>query len=520
MYRRSLLCVALLGLLCWPGTCVRAQRLADRLIVRYTQMPKAPAPARRLADGVVLLTYADSATAAGAYRRLRTDPSVDAVQFDHRVTFRAEPDDPLYARQENLARAGFPQAWDLTTGGATGDGYNIVTAVLDGGFDVAHEDLVGNLWVNPGEVAGDGIDNDGNGLVDDVNGYNYAGDSGTYTEDTHGTAVAGLLGAVGDNGLGITGGNWSAQLMLLEITTVSDIIAAYQYIIDRRVAFNTSGGARGDLIVSTNASFGIEGATCAEFPVWGSMYDRLAEAGILTAASVSNVAENVDTYGDMPTDCPSDGLIAVANAGIDEQLHPSSAFGPTVVDLAAPGEGSYSTRPGDRYSTFGGTSAAAPYVTAAISLLYATPCPTLQVQLLRDPAGAARRVREALLATTVARAGLAGLTVTGGTLDVYAAQQMVLADCVEDLAEFSVTAVAPNPSDGRLTVFTDAAALSERTTVWAYDTAGRRYGPLAFGRGRAGGATVTLDLSGLAAGAYVVEVVDGARRGRGRCIIF
>ncbi len=506
-------------------TCARAQRMADRLIVAYTseapvKKARGDAQRRALAPDIDLLHFTDSAAAAKAYQRLRVAPGVRALQYDYRVTWRAVPDDPLYARQENFGRAGFETVWEKQTGGRTAGGVPIVTAVLDGGFATDHEDLVANLWRNPGEVAGDGIDNDGNGYVDDLHGWNFIGDTASYDADPHGTAVAGLLGAVGNNGIGVTGANWDASLMLLEISTVADIIAAYQYIIDQRTAFRESAGRRGAFVVVTNASFGIEGATCSDYPVWGGMYDRLGAAGILTAASVSNVAEDVDAIGDVPTDCPSEFLLAVTNLGVSDGLFPSAGYGRTVVDLAAPGEGSYSTRPNNGYAPFGSTSAAAPYVAGAVALLYATPCPAVAALTDRDPPAAARLVRDALLASTVSRPSLAGRTVTGGSLDVAAARDVLLFSCVSDTGPLEVLSVVPNPSDGRMTVLTSATALSSTAAVVVYDMAGHAVVRPRTDRVAGNEVGVTIDISRLPAGYYVVELRDGDRVARAPCIIF
>ena len=255
MVRRIL---PLIILLCAAG--LPAQRIDTQLLCAWSNTPHAEKAAARytivrIAAGVDLLTFPDVKSAAAAIVRLSVDPSVSSVQYNWYVTPRVQPDDPAYPRQPNLARAGYEEAWDLTTGGSSPDGRTIVTAILDAGFDVNHEDLLNRLWVNEEEIDGDGLDNDGNGLVDDLHGWNFIGGTPAYPANTHGTQVAGVIGAAGNNGLGISGTNWNSRLMLFAINTVADIVAAYQYIVDQRERYNQSGGTRGGLRRSYQCQF-------------------------------------------------------------------------------------------------------------------------------------------------------------------------------------------------------------------------------------------------------------------------
>ena len=457
-----------------------------------------------IARGVFTLQYPDGPSAEQAYRKFLTDPSVAGVQYNTPVEFRRLPDDPRYGTSDNLARAGFPEAWDVTTGGTTAAGDRIVVAILDAGFDTDHEDLRDNLWQNPGELPGNGLDDDGNGFIDDLNGWNFADSSATHPADPHGTQVAGIIGARGDNGTGITGTNWDVDLMLFSIRTVADIIAAYTYIIEQRTLYEQTGGASGAYVVATNASFGIEGATCADYPTWGAMYDALGEVGILTAASVVNVPRNVDTFGDMPTDCPSDFLIGVTNVGADDNLFPSAGFGLEHVDLAGPGEGSLTTRPGNRYATFGSTSAAAPYVSGAIALLHSVPCLSLASLAADDPAAFAISVREQLLKSVRRRPGLRTTTASGGILNVASAVDLLQTACMEREQAVSIDAAFPNPTDGKVTFRLSRPIEVASGTAGAIDGLGRIIGlpgPVAV---REYSEEVTVNLAELPQGWYLV----------------
>ncbi|WP_116105582.1 S8 family peptidase [Lewinella sp. IMCC34191] len=509
-----------LCLLLGVAASARAQRIATELICAWQPganyakvLSLSRVETESIAENITLLRFPDAISATGRLASLQKDSRVSAVQYNYRVQFRRLPDDPLYIRQENMQRSGFEEAWDLTTGGRTPDGVPIVTAVLDAGFDTGHEDLAPNLWNNPGEIPDDGIDNDDNGYVDDRTGWNMVTDAPEHPANIHGTAVAGLLGARGHNGIGVSGTNWNAQLMLFTISNVADIIEAYQYIIDQRRLFRTSGGRQGAFVVSTNASFGIEDATCDDFPVWGSMYDRLGEEGILTAASVANVGRDADLAGDMAIDCPSNFLIGVTNVDEDDVLFTSSGYGRINVDLAAPGEASYTTRPDNDYGSFGSTSAAAPYITGAISLLYASSdCDRLRMLIRDDPSGAALLMRRAILESVRPAPSLASNTATGGILDVAAAQVLLLENCASDDEPLAVDLLFPNPAMEFLYLRTTATSLSAEALVWMYDVTGRKLGTAETKRVQTDPVVLELNISDLAAGYYLLQIVDGPRR--------
>ncbi|MTB50468.1 S8 family peptidase [Lewinella sp. W8] len=459
---------------------------------------------------VELLRFPDEVALERGLSILERQPGVLAWERNRPVDFRTDPDDPLYAsEQNNLFRAGFAGAWDLTTGGQTTDGQHIVVAVLDAGFDVEHSDLRDNLWRNPGEIANDGVDNDGNGFVDDLRGWNFTDDAATFPVSTHGTQVIGQLGARGNNGRGVSGTNWDLSMMLFSIQSVGDIIAAYGYVLDQRRRYNETDGREGAFVVATNASFGVEGDSCSDYPVWGSLYDELGREGILTAASTANRPWDVDVVGDMPTDCPSEYLIGVTNLSVNDRLFDSSAFGEENVDLAAPGEESYSTLPNNRYGPFGSTSAAAPYVTGAIALLYATPCPMLLDMAREDPATAALLVREAILSSTAPNLSLTTRTATGGVLDVAAAQARLIDFCNEDRAgTFAIDALVPNPADTEVEIRTNALLLTPTATVTVYDALGRQVHHERPERLAGVPVRLRLPVAQLAAGWYLVSVRD------------
>lgn len=470
---------------------------------------------------IELLTYPNPASRDRALQTFANHRAVRAVEANRQIHFRTDPNDPSFTEQsDNFERAGYRTAWDLTAGGRTTDNQQIVIAVLDAGFDITHEDLAPNLWVNTREIPGDGIDNDDNGYIDDRHGWDLSGNDADYPVNTHGTQVLGLLGAKGNNGVGIAGTNWDVKMMLLSIQNTAHIIEAYEYIREQRRRYNESNGAEGAFVVATNASFGVEGGTCNNFRVWGDLYDDLGQVGILTAASTANRSWDVDQFGDMPTDCPSDYLIGVANLGENDALWRSSGFGRQSVDLGAPGEMSYSTLTDNRYSSFGSTSAAAPYVTGAIALLYATPCPTLLEKVKTDPASAALLVREAILTSIRPSASLQFRTATGGALDVAEAQRTLSLSCSAiGEADFAISRLIPNPATDFTVLETNALVFSEGARVELYDALGRLVRRQLAERIGANPIRVRVNLAGLPAGVYLVRLTERSRQAEGKLVV-
>lgn len=466
------------------------------------------------------LTFPDSVAWQRAQRRIWNDPAVRNWQFDYPVEFRRQPNDTFYDRQPNLERMGFPTVWEDQTGGRTVAGDEIVIAILDEGFYASHPDLQANLWENPAEIPGDGIDNDANGFIDDQYGWDFPNNDPNVPDRVHGTAVAGIIGARGNNGIGISGTNWDTRLMLLAILEVSDIIAAYDYVIEQRRRWRTSGGSRGAFVVATNASFGIEGQFCANYPLWGQMYDRLGEEGILTAASTANRAWDVDEWGDMPATCPSDFIIGVTNLGENDRLWRSAAWGRQSVDLGAAGEGSYSTSSGTfGYAAFGNTSAAAPYVAGAIGLLYATPCQRLLELARTDPPSAARLVRRSVLRSVRPLEAIELYTSSGGILDVAEARRHLSDLCMaSEVANLTLSRIYPNPTRSFFQLeFGDSSLGPYRVEI--IDAAGRILRAQHLSEDAAFPVSNRIDLVGIPAGVYVIRLSNRQESVYGKVVV-
>ena len=380
---------------------------------------------------------------------IKKDPQVEYACFDISVESRGDmPDDPNLASQWGLFSIGTEKVWEITKGGVSALGDTIVVAILDTGFDINHEDLKGNIWINKGEKPGDKIDNDQNGYIDDVSGWNFIHQSAMHIADNHGSSVAGIIGAKGNNGKGISGMNWHVKLMVFETRLVSDIIAAYDYIIEQRERYNRTKGKQGAFVVTTNASFGVNKIKCVDQPLWGEMYDRLGAAGILSAAGAANNPWNVDEVGDMPTTCKSDYLMTVLNTNPKDERYAGSAFGAVSIDMGAPGQNSFSTRNNNEYGAFHGNSAAAPHLAGAIALLYSIPRQKLAEEAMAFPAQTAMKIRNLLLNNVDKVPSLVSLTSTGGRLNVFSSMLKLLEIYPEKKPEMPTgkLLVYPNPS--------------------------------------------------------------------------
>ncbi len=371
-------------------------------------------------------------------RSLRNDVRIEAAQFNHTVQNRETlPNDPQLGQQWHHVENGDHDidsdlAWDITTGGAAADGSRIVVAVLEGGgANYNHVDLIDNHWVNEAEIPNNGVDDDENGFVDDYNGWNSGSNNDAIAAGGHGTSVSGMIGAVGDNGIGGAGVNWDVDIMQVDMgggLTESNVIAAYNYPFEMRAIFNESGGERGAFVVATNASWGIDLANPANYPVWCAYYDDLGEQGILNCGATANAQYNIDTQGDMPTGCSSPYMVAVT-ATNDNDVRTFSGYGATTIDLGAPGENVFLSSGTSGYGNTSGTSFASPCVAGAIALVYSAPCPDLMGLALNNPQAAADLVRGYILDGTDEVSNLIGETVTGGRLNVYNALELALLNC-------------------------------------------------------------------------------------------
>jgi thermitase len=366
------------------------------LLVRFE---RGAAQARALAE--VGATVVERLPVRGLVRvRLDPDTSIatakvalerrpDVAYADPNATYRlfVTPNDTRYGELWGLPAISAPAAWDLATGSDS-----VAVAVVDSGVDYDHADLAPNIWTNPAETA-NGLDDDGNGLVDDLRGWDYYGnDAAPIDEEGHGTHVAGTIGARGNNNAGVVGVNWRVKLMALragdDFLSGAAIVNAFKYAC-----------AKGAKVV--NGSFG--GSSYLQ-----AIHDAIAACpGTLFVFSAGNAASNNDAAPVYPCADPAPNIICVAASQTGDALAPFSNHGAATVDLAAPGANILSTVPDDLFAWYNGTSMAAPHVAGAAALV-----------LAHRPTLTAAELRRALLLSVDLKPALSGVVATGGHLNV------------------------------------------------------------------------------------------------------
>jgi subtilisin family serine protease len=367
-------------------TAARSQVLAANGVDRDVELGVVP--------GLERVKLRPGRTVAETIAALRSNPNVLYAEPDYVVRKNVTPNDTSYGSLWGMANIKAPTAWDTTTGPA-----GLVVAIIDTGIDRSHPDLADNIWTNPGEAL-NGLDDDGNGYVDDLNGWDFAyGDNNPSDVDGHGTHTAGTVGARGNNALGVVGVNWQVKLVALKFLDdtgsgyTSNAILAMQYA--NRMGIKVS-----------NNSWGGGGFS-------QGMYDAINASKannhlFIAAAGNSNV--NNDTTAHYPSSYNLDNVISVASITSTDGRSSFSNYGRTSVDLGAPGSSILSTTPGNTYSSYSGTSMATPHVAGAAAMIVG----------LR-PTWTYGQVRDAILRTARPITALSGITVTGGTLDLAAA---------------------------------------------------------------------------------------------------
>jgi len=393
---------------------------------------------------------------------LRAHPSVRLAQFNHSVSPRSiTPNDTLFPEQWNLENTGqfsgtpgadisATEAWQHGTGGITATGDTIVLAIVDEGAYLLHQDL--RFWKNRLDPH-NGLDDDFNGYIDDYNGWDVKTHSDSIPNDFHGTHVAGIAAATGNNITGVAGVAWDAMIMPVSIPDYEEaqVVEAYSYIFDMRKLYNVTSGRMGAFIVAANSSFGIDFGMPDDYPLWCAMYDSLGSVGVLSVASTANITTDVDIAGDIPSLCPSEHLIVVTSTTRFDTRANGTAIGAVSVDLGAPGSGIYSTTLFDNYAPSSGTSMAAAHVTGAVALIYSAACRSFLQNYMDNPDSLARLVKNFILSGTDSLSELTGLTVTGGRLNVYKSMMLVNDFCISGLNHpergSSLFAIYPNPAE-------------------------------------------------------------------------
>ena len=340
-----------------------------------------------------------------AIMRLKREIGVTYAEPNYVIRIFATPNDPYYSYQYQYDQIDAPAAWDMTTGSAV-----IVVSDIDSGADLDHEDLAGNLWANPGEIPGNGLDDDGNGYVDDVVGWDFhendndPSDVAGMMNPGHGTHTSGLIGAVGNNAIGVTGVCWNVSIMIVRFINQMGMGTVYNAA--KAINYSVDNGAR-----VINASWG-------GFPdtetLRGAM-EHAADNDVLIAIACGNgslfgIGQDNDEIPVFPTNYHYLNVISVAATDASDRKTSFSNFGRASVDIAAPGQNVPSTLPDDTYKVFSGTSMSSPIVAGAAALV-----------LSAAPHLTAVEVRHFLLGSADRTADFAGITTSQGRLNIYRA---------------------------------------------------------------------------------------------------
>jgi len=410
----------------------------------------AGATQRRFASGAELWRLGAGVAVQDALARVKGMPGIEYAEPNWLLHATRIPNDPFFPQQYGLANTGqeggeagadidAAGAWDISTGGA------VVVAVVDTGIDLDHPDLVPNLWTNPDEIPGNLADDDGNGLVDDVHGWDFVNDDDDPSDDEgHGTHVSGTIAAAGDNGLGVAGVAWRARLMALKLLDASGIGRTSDAI--QAIDYAAAKGAR-----VLNASWGGGGFSLA-------MLESIRDAGahgVLFVTAAGNDGADSDLVPFFPAGYDAFNIIAVAATDRHDHLAFFSNFGRTKVDLAAPGVDILSTLPGGTYGLSSGTSMATPHVSgiAALILGFAPDMPTASL-------------RRRILDQAEPVAALADRVATGARGNAY--RCLLGAETIPPGPIVDLRVTEPL-SDGLALAWTAPGDDLDRGTVFAYD---------------------------------------------------
>jgi thermitase len=424
-----------------PGSIqVSGEYAPDRLIVRYntdqfrseSAMMSAQSVTNAEAGSSVVndlsssgvpgmqIVQIKSSSLKDAMKTYEEDPNVMYVEPDYKIsvspvetvgrtsdvdtlqtTSNTYPDDPGFKYLWGLHNTGqspfsgtagadidAPLAWGVTTGSS-----NMVVALVDTGVDYTHPDLVANIWTNPGEIAGNGIDDDGNGYVDDVRGWNFVSKNNNPMDDNgHGTHCAGTIAAVGNNGIGVTGVTWNTKIMPLKFLDsqgsgyISDAISAILY-----------ANRMGVPVISNSWS----GTGYSQ-----SLKDVIDASSAVVVCAAGNSAKNADTTPEYPASFTSSNIISVAASNYNDNLASFSNYGPVSVDLAAPGVSIYSTTTSGTYKYLSGTSMAVPHVSGVAALIKS-----------QNPSMTASDIKSKILNNCDTISSLSNKVLTGGRLN-------------------------------------------------------------------------------------------------------
>ena len=343
--------------------------------------------------------------------KLKAMPNIEYAEPNYNVYEFSEPNDTYYqnGKQAVLDLIGAKKLWDFDI-----DCSDVTVGAMDSGIQTNHEDLIENIWVNTGEIVGDGIDNDGNGYIDDIYGWNCGDSNGDVSYvSNHGVHVAGIVSAVTDNSKGVASVARNAKIASIKIfnssgkSTLSYIIEGINY-------------AKKNDINVINCSFGGAGWGSTSVSIVKSAIEAVPDIFFVIAAgniATSTPQADNDKVAVYPSQLTKDldNVISVANTTSSDELSSTSHYGATSVDIAAPGTVIYSTIPTSSYGTMSGTSMATPMVASAVAVMRAV-----------NPNISAKEIKETLCSSSDKLSALTGKVISGGRLNAYNAVKAIM----------------------------------------------------------------------------------------------
>ncbi len=377
----------------------------------------------RTASRLELMRLPPGISLEAAIRLLEADVAVEFAEPNWIYIHQAASNDPYYTNGSLWGMYGDATSPTNQWGSQAGEAWaanrnncgSVWVGVIDEGYMHAHEDLAANAGTNPGETAGNNVDDDGNGFRDDVYGWDFVSNNNSVFDgvgDDHGTHVAGTIGAAGGNGVGVVGVCWTVRIINAKFLgsnggTTANAIKSVDYMTDLKTRHNLN-------LVATSNSWGGGGFSQGLMDA----ITRANNAGILFVAAAGNSTYDCDTSSACyPAEYPNANIISVASLDSNGVMSSFSNFGKTTIDLGAPGRGINSTVPKRQgifssrivssYASYNGTSMATPHVSGAAALYRAY-----------NPTATAAQVKAAILNSAVPTSSLAGKTVTGGRLNV------------------------------------------------------------------------------------------------------
>lgn len=422
---------------------------------------------------------------------------------------------------QNVKSTQIEEIWRITRQSKTKE---LVIAVIDGGVLTTHSILKNNIWINKQEIQSDGLDNDGNGFIDDYYGWNFKNDNNDIAcygiGNWHGTPVNGIINGICNS----TIANQGVKLMnIIKGDSIGAIISSLNYVYEMRRRYNQSEGKDGAFIVAVNCSWGKDSLFAENHSQWCEIYDKLGEEGVLTVTSVPNEDINIDIYGDMPSTCVSDFLITVTNSNSNDKKVLDAGYGRNSVDLSAPGQNTYTISNSGGFGFFDGTSAAAPYVTGTIALLYGMPSDKFVNDFTINPSKVASTVKSMIIQGVDKNAYLQDITLSGGRLNAFKSMKL-LCDYYDEshlhtnlFTKINIVSLYPNPSKQHVTISLESSNNKEiemsMIDIHGYSILNKNV-TLTEGINQ-----ISLDIEAVASGVYIISILSDNDRTTEKLIV-